>query len=219
MAFKLEVDMTSFFRELQNTQDQTKRAIMQFQYDIASQILALTQRNIKKVFGVTSGRSTLTLMSRGSTARRSGRGGGLLQSANIERVPGGVAVVVGGSGAPYAAVHEEGGTITPKSSKYLTIPAQPKYGGKRAREFSDLRFGFAAGYGPVLMVRDWNKKNGRSANAGVDPKSIAFILRESVTIPARPYLRPAVDEATQDDKVKARMRQLLGRNNFGVEVE
>jgi hypothetical protein len=33
-----------------------------------------------------------------------------------------------------------GGTVTPKGSKYLTIPARKEYYGKSARQFSDLRF-------------------------------------------------------------------------------
>lgn len=37
----------------------------------------------------------------------------------------------------------EGGTITPRAAKFLTIPAIAAAYGKRAREFSNLHFGFA----------------------------------------------------------------------------
>lgn len=37
----------------------------------------------------------------------------------------------------------QGGVIRPVKAKYLTIPAAPEAHGRRAREFSNLRFGFA----------------------------------------------------------------------------
>lgn len=44
-----------------------------------------------------------------------------------------------------------GGFIKAKNKKYLTIPAVPEAYGRRAREFSDLRFGFTEGkYGGLV---------------------------------------------------------------------
>lgn len=44
-----------------------------------------------------------------------------------------------------------GGTIKPKTAKYLTIPVHPAAHGKRAREFGDLQFAIKPGIGPCLV--------------------------------------------------------------------
>jgi len=81
---------------------------------------------------------------------------------------------------PYARIHEEGGTIRPKSGRFLKIPVGPALTGAgvaRGGGKSGLHF-IARGAGGLLADAE-----GR----------IWFVLKPSVRIPARPYLRPALD--------------------------
>lgn len=91
-------------------------------------------------------------------------------------------VAVVGTDVEYAAIHEYGGVITPKNAKYLAIPlteaARAHAGGPRSY--------------PGQLTPRFNKG---SAGSLVDEQGVAqFALVRSVTIPARPYLRPALDE-------------------------
>jgi len=94
-----------------------------------------------------------------------------------------------GTNLEYAAIHEFGGTITPKEKQFLAIPLTPE-----ARQYvsptlypEKLRAVFAGGGSGVL----------------VDAAGEAqYALTKSATIPAAPYLRPAFDEnaaAAQDE--------------------
>jgi hypothetical protein len=49
------------------------------------------------------------------------------------------------------ALHYFGGTVKPKTAKYLTIPVAPEAHGKRAREF-DLELVFGAGGQPIALA-------------------------------------------------------------------
>lgn len=102
--------------------------------------------------------------------------GGLRRSIVWDRVTNGVEV---GSVLRYAALHQDGGTITPKKAKKLAIPAT-----KEARAMSSA-FGvrkslenFAKKYGAIRFTP------GTIQAGGV----ILFYRRESVDVPARPYL-------------------------------
>jgi HK97 gp10 family phage protein len=82
-----------------------------------------------------------------------------------------------GTDLEYAAVHEFGGTIQAKSSKYLAIPIGSYRGSPRSH--GDLRL----------------RKTARGNLILIDPEGIVqYVLKQSVEIPARPYLRPAADE-------------------------
>jgi phage gpG-like protein len=81
--------------------------------------------------------------------------------------------VVLGTNVAYAAVHQFGGTIRPKRSRWLTIPAEGVMG--RARDFRDTFF-MRAGGALLLMQKQ-----------GQDPR-LLFTLVKQVTIPARPFL-------------------------------
>ncbi len=96
-----------------------------------------------------------------------------------------------GSNLRYARVHEEGtdkmlgGPITPKNAKYLSIPLTAK-----ARRYSsprdmpdDLQFIPLRGRNPILVTMDEN----------FEIKEVHWVLVRDVTIPPRPYLRPALD--------------------------
>lgn len=87
------------------------------------------------------------------------------------------AVVEIGTNVEYAAIHEFGGTITAKKGKYLAIPVGTRRGSPS--KHSDLRLRKTAG-GNLVMVD----------GAGV----VQYLLKTSVVIPARPWLRPAADE-------------------------
>ena len=91
-----------------------------------------------------------------------------------------------------------GGTITPKESKSITIPAVPEAHGKRAREFPDLEFA-VLGKSPALIRRKQtlvkfrrDKRTGlRRAFAGKERGGeVIFWLRRSVTQKADPSVLP-----------------------------
>jgi phage gpG-like protein len=82
-----------------------------------------------------------------------------------------------GTNLEYGAIHEFGGTIQAKSAKYLAIPVGGRTGSPR--KYSDLRV-MKTVRGNLLLV-----------DAG---GAVQYVLKTSVEIPARPYLRPALDE-------------------------
>lgn len=79
----------------------------------------------------------------------------------------------------YALIHEIGGVIRPKASKFLAIPvsgAAKSVGSPR--DMSGLAFVQSLKGQPLLMD---------------DNQTVHFVLKRQVVIPARPYLRPAAD--------------------------
>ena len=122
-----------------------------------------------------------------------------------------------GSGVVYAAVHEYGATITPKRAKNLAIPLDaaqtprgnlkgklrpsvPSLGGaegptERAslRGVEGLQF-IQTRRGSKFLAR----KKGKGKKARLE---FLLVLKESVTIPARPWLRPAFNESIDEAKV------------------
>jgi phage gpG-like protein len=93
-----------------------------------------------------------------------------------------------GTDVEYAAIHEFGGTITPKTGRYLAIPASSE--GEQYIQPSNFprRLHFLPGAGGGVLLDD--------------DDVVHYILRTSVTIPASPYLRPAADEK-EDEAVRA----------------
>ncbi len=92
-------------------------------------------------------------------------------------------VVQIGTSLVYAAIHEFGGEITPKNRQYLAIPLTNESRNRGPRDYPEpLRFVPIAD-GALLVD-----------NAG----DAQYVLRDSVTIPARPYLRPAIDTNRQE---------------------
>jgi phage gpG-like protein len=86
-----------------------------------------------------------------------------------------------GTNLAYAKIQHEGGTITPKKAKYLAIPLQKIAKVKSPRDFQNT------------FIR-----NGIIFQKQADDKIIAlYVLKKSVTIPARPYL--FIDD--QDEKI------------------
>lgn len=80
----------------------------------------------------------------------------------------------------YALIHELGGVIEPKNTKYLAIPmTQLARNAGSPRNLSGLAF-VQSLKGQPMLVDD-------------ETGEVHYLLRLSVTIPARPYLRPAAD--------------------------
>jgi hypothetical protein len=85
----------------------------------------------------------------------------------------------------YALIHELGGVIEPKNSKFLAIPVTDL-----ARKAGSPRNLVGLAYvqsikGQPMLVDD-------------ESGEVHYILKRSVTIPARPYLRPAADAKYPD---------------------
>jgi len=108
----------------------------------------------------------------------------------------------GGNDVRYARIHELGGTIRPQRAKSLAIPLPAAKTGAGVsgrpgpRDFPDLQF--------------MPSKNPRNVGILATPAGVPmFVLRRSVTIPARPYLRPALDQST--DGFRARLGAAMAR--------
>lgn len=82
-----------------------------------------------------------------------------------------------GTNLEYAAIHEFGGTVRAKRGKYLAIPvgsyrdSPTKHPRLKARKTSG---------GNLVLVSEGGQ--------------VQYVLKKSVDIPARPYMRPAYDE-------------------------
>jgi len=96
-----------------------------------------------------------------------------------------------GTDLEYAAIHEFGGIITPKTAKYLAIPINGATGSPRDRDDLSLR---KTGGGNLVLV---------------DESGVQFVLKQSVYIPAQPFLRPAMDENV--DRIMAEVSAVLAQ--------
>ena len=114
---------------------------------------------------------------------RTGRLRGSIQGT-AEEIGGQLSIVLragtpDGGRIPYARIHEEGGTIRPKTGRYLKIPVGPALTGAgvaRGGRTPGLHFVPRPGGGLLADA------SGR----------VFFVLKPSVTITARPYLGPAI---------------------------
>lgn len=99
---------------------------------------------------------------------------------------------------PYARIHELGGVITPKRARYLAVPIGTEAhklsrGLRSLRQRKDLTLIRGKG-GKLLLMR----KVGRR----LEP---AFVLKASVLMPPRPYVRPSLRRALP--KIRAILRR------------
>ena len=150
-----------------------------------------------------------------STARRTGAlwrsyRAQLTEDANTVGVDVGVLRGAEGNALEYAALHEYGGTITPKNGQYLAIPlgaAKTKRGVGRGgpRDYGDDLIVIRSKRGNLLLVR---RPMGKAV--GIEP---LFVLVKSVKIKARPSLRPAVNRvrAVTEHLAAAAVRAALAR--------
>lgn len=100
--------------------------------------------------------------------------------------------------AIYGRIHELGGTITPKSSKFLTIPVGRALTPKGAARFDAREFIAGTRGGGTFhgFTGSFVNKN-RTAILGVRPSGTVeavFLLRDRVTIPKRRPLGETLDE-------------------------
>ena len=86
------------------------------------------------------------------------------------------AVVAIGTNLEYAAIHEFGGVIQAKRRKYLAIPVGELTGSPMKYDLHAIKTRKGN-----LVLMDASGK-------------VQYVLKPSVRIPARPYLRPAFDE-------------------------
>lgn len=98
-----------------------------------------------------------------------------------------VNIGVFGEQAWLAGIHEYGCEITPKNTKYLTVPCHPKAKGKRASDFPDLFF-MESKKGTKFLARPKGKNS----------IEIMFVLMTSVKIPERAFLRTGHDNSIDD---------------------
>lgn len=173
MATK-ELTIEEFMQVMKQMPNRWDRQFAKFCLGLATGVRKEAISNIGKTFGKTTRQNS---MGRGVAGVR-GMLAGSVQVAVVGNWPG---VTIGGPGVPYAAIHEFGGKIAPVNVKYLTIPADPRYVGRRAREFDDLSFVMSGGKAFLISRRN---------------KVIAYVLRDKrhpVKMPPRPYLAPAME--------------------------
>jgi hypothetical protein len=105
----------------------------------------------------------------------------------------------GGRGeVKYAASHEYGATIRPVRGKFLAIPVGPALTGAGVARFSprDLQLRFiATRSGGILVLKTEQRTAGGRLKRGGAVGTPYFVLVREVTIPKRPYLRPALEDA------------------------
>jgi len=97
-----------------------------------------------------------------------------------------------GTPVVYGPIHEFGGVIRPRNAVFLAIPVTKEMQGS-PRQY-DLAVAQTRGGQYVLVDR-----------AG----TVRYLLRQAVTIPARPHLRPAIDENTAE--IEATVGGVLAR--------
>lgn len=167
--------------------------------------VSLVQKNI--VSGSWAPNAPLTVDVKGSSKPLRDTGG--LLASLAKRIEGGAVIV--GTNHRAARILHDGGTITPKAARSLAIPA-----GKQTKAFMRM-YGptpraciegmKAAGYSvwipkgkPVILARQGKGESART--------HLLFILRKSVTIPARPFMR--LPRASVSILEKAVARRIFG---------
>lgn len=116
-----------------------------------------------------------------------------------------------GDRVPYANIHETGGTITPRVSKYLAIPLPPALTPagvlkKKPREWQHT-FVMRSNSGNLIIYQKQGKL-GKGALVAL------FLLKKSVKIPARYYMTKTVDAMSDkalDIMSKSIERQIEGK--------
>ena len=108
------------------------------------------------------------------------------RARKVQEIAGGVRGTVG-TNVEYAEVHERGGTIRPKSKKWLTIPigeALTASGVPRgsARDFDNTFFAHSRRGNLILFTKKGD---------GIIP---LFVLKKTVKIPRRAYMEPSLEE-------------------------
>lgn len=120
------------------------------------------------------------------------------------RISGLITEISVGSNSKYAAIQEFGGTIKNKAKQFLTIPFDGVKGW--ARDFQKT-FIAKSKAGNLIIFRRVGKKD----------KEPLFVLKKEVTIPAHPWLNPALNKNKDQifrmigDAVKRGLQNVAGK--------
>ena len=118
---------------------------------------------------------------------RTGALKGSIDVGAIENTGEGIrATVFAGQGLPYARAQEYGATIRPKKSSFLAIPIGAAKSGRGVARFSPREI-TSNGYTGSFFAHGVLF----GSNPGQPPEPL-FALKRSVTIRARPFMRPAL---------------------------
>lgn len=113
---------------------------------------------------------------------------------SIQKTPPANGTTIVGTNEKYARIQEYGGTIRPTTKQYLTVPTNVDAAKLRARHQSlrDVKgLRFATMFGKKFLIKGPKKR----------PR-IMFVLVRSVTLPARPYLRPVTTNQAARDRIR-----------------
>lgn len=91
------------------------------------------------------------------------------------------------SGAPYSRILEHGGTIVPKTGKYLAVPVTQK-----AKRLSEKLAGASLRSQNLVFIP--RRKGPLLVGKGAK-KDLVFVLKKSVTILPRPFFRVSIEKA------------------------
>jgi len=95
-----------------------------------------------------------------------------------------------GTNTVYGPIHEFGGTITPKTAQFLTIPLEAALTAAKVLRFTARQIissPESGGYTGTFFRK--GVLFGTEAGGGITP---LFALKSSVSIPARPFMHPAL---------------------------
>jgi phage gpG-like protein len=117
-----------------------------------------------------------------------------------------------GTNVEYSRIQEYGGRIQAKKGKFLAVPvgiagrraAREANGNLRSLDLTLLR----ARNGKLMLVKWMGKKGGKGSHY-----LILFILKKSVYLPPRPYMRPAYEakKTAIRDRVSAAIGAVLNK--------
>jgi hypothetical protein len=149
--------------------------------------------------------------------------------------------------ARYSSTHENGGTITPKRGQYLAIPLGPAKTAAGVSRYASPRmvpdlFVIRTATGKLLLVKgerppgagprrpksDRKPKLGPKAPRVFGPVrhrgpvrqtrlTAYFLLVRSVTVPARPFVKPAIEDARRlmPSQIRAALERAVAANRGG----
>jgi hypothetical protein len=169
-----------------------KKTVLKLTYDLA--------REVKKEY------DTAGLNARSGALKASIQSGGATDSG--ASVTGKVLI---GQGLPYATAQEYGATIVPVNGQYLAIPLDAAKTPSGVARFAP-RDAVANGYdrtfieNGIIFGSKWNGGHGRNDFVPL------FKLVRSVTLPARPFARPAFArmQPTIEREIEAAVKRAIG---------
>lgn len=94
--------------------------------------------------------------------------------------------VVIGNPMKYAALQNFGGTVTPKSAKFLAIPIAKMPKSAKPRDFKNTFFAKSRAGNLILFENLGTKGRGKNKTANIRP---LFVMKTSVTIKPRPFMK------------------------------